>query len=95
PAPQQASLHVGAGVAVELQRRRHTSPVAIAQPGCDRLKALSATEIGLLALLELVFGIGLTWLGAGEAPTAHAMIGGALVVAALVLQQLSPQAKPA
>ena len=58
-------------------------------------KALSATEIGLLALLELVFGIGLTWLGAGEAPTAHAMIGGALVVAALVLQQLSPQAKPA
>ena len=56
-------------------------------------RVLSPTELGLLALLELVFGIGLTWLGAGEAPTAHAWVGGSLVLIALVLQQLGAPAQ--
>jgi drug/metabolite transporter (DMT)-like permease len=51
-------------------------------------RVLSPTELGLLALLELIFGIGLTWLGAGEAPTVHAWVGGSLVLIALLLQQL-------
>lgn len=44
---------------------------------------LSAPEASLLALLEVVFGVAWAWLGAGEAPSAHVLGGGLLVLAAL------------
>jgi drug/metabolite transporter (DMT)-like permease len=47
-------------------------------------RVLPAPEISLLSLLEVVFGVLLAWLGAGEVPRASTLIGGALVLAALV-----------
>jgi drug/metabolite transporter (DMT)-like permease len=47
-------------------------------------RVLPAPEISLLGLLEVIFGVLLTWAGAGEAPSAEALTGGALVIAALV-----------
>lgn len=44
---------------------------------------LSAPEASLLALLEVVFGVAWAWWGAGEAPAAHVLGGGALVLIAL------------
>lgn len=49
---------------------------------------LSATEVALLALLEVVLGPLLAWAGAGEAVTLHTLFGGALVVGALLLNEL-------
>ncbi|MGB4116573.1 MAG: DMT family transporter [Polaromonas sp.] len=49
---------------------------------------LKAPEISLLALLEIIFGILLVWLGAGEAPGASVLYGGALVIGALVINEL-------
>jgi len=48
---------------------------------------LKAPEVSLLALLEIVFGILLAWLGAHEAPQASVLLGGALVLGALVLNE--------
>ncbi|MEP7300975.1 MAG: DMT family transporter [Caldimonas sp.] len=47
-------------------------------------RVLRAPEAALLSLLEIVFGVTWTWLGAGEAPGGHVLAGGALVVGALV-----------
>jgi drug/metabolite transporter (DMT)-like permease len=47
-------------------------------------KVLPAPEISLLGLLEVIFGVLLAWVGAGEAPSADALAGGALVLAALL-----------
>ena len=47
-------------------------------------QVLPGPEIALLALLEVLFGVTWAWLGAGEAPTASALSGGTLVLAALV-----------
>lgn len=47
-------------------------------------RVLPGPEIALLALLEVIFGVTWAWLGAGEAPTASALVGGALVLGALV-----------
>ena len=49
---------------------------------------LSATEVALLALLEVVRGPLWAWLGAGEAPASSALFGGALVLSALMLNEL-------
>ncbi len=46
-------------------------------------RVLSAPEISLLALLEVVFGVAWVWLGSSEAPTTAVLGGGALVLAAL------------
>ena len=51
-------------------------------------RALPAPEIALLALLEVVFGVGWAWLGANEAPSASALSGGLLVLVALVSNEL-------
>ncbi len=51
-------------------------------------KVLKAPEIALLALLEVIFGIVLAWVGAGEAPGATVLTGGALVIGALVANEL-------
>jgi len=48
---------------------------------------LTAPEISLLALLEIIFGILLAWWGAGEVPAKSAMLGGSLVIGALVFNE--------
>jgi drug/metabolite transporter (DMT)-like permease len=48
---------------------------------------LPAPEISLLALLEVIFGVLLAWVGAGEAPGPNALTGGALVIGALLLNE--------
>lgn len=49
---------------------------------------LKAPEVSLLGLLEVIFGILLAWLGANEAPGANVLTGGALVITALVVNEL-------
>jgi drug/metabolite transporter (DMT)-like permease len=51
-------------------------------------RVLKAPEMSLLALLEVIFGILLVWVFAGEAPTATVLAGGSLVIGALVLNEL-------
>ncbi len=50
-------------------------------------RVLSAPEVSLLALLEVLFGIAMAWLGANEAPQAHVLQGGVLVLGALGFNQ--------
>lgn len=49
---------------------------------------LKAPEVSLLGLLEVIFGIILAWWGAGEVPTPTVLTGGALVIGALVFNEL-------
>lgn len=49
---------------------------------------LKAPEVALLALLEVIFGILLAWLGAGEEPGSRVLAGGSLVIGALVGNEL-------
>lgn len=51
-------------------------------------RVLAAAEVSLLALLEIVFGIALVWLIAGEAPRAEVLTGGTLVIGALLANEL-------
>ena len=51
-------------------------------------RVLQAPEVALLALLEVIFGILLAWLGADEVPRPAVLAGGALVVGALVVNEL-------
>ena len=51
-------------------------------------RVLKAPEISLLALLEVIFGIMLAWWGAGEVPTPTVLAGGALVIGALMFNEL-------
>jgi len=51
-------------------------------------RVLKAPEIALLALLEVIFGILLAWIGADEVPTQAVLTGGALVIGALVMNEL-------
>lgn len=50
-------------------------------------RVLRAPEISLLAQLEILFGILLVWLGAGERPAAAVLQGGALVLLALLMNE--------
>jgi drug/metabolite transporter (DMT)-like permease len=51
-------------------------------------RALPAPEVALLGLLEVIFGVLWAWLGAGEAPGSSALVGGGIVVGALVFNEL-------
>lgn len=51
-------------------------------------RVLPAAEVSLLGLLEIVFGIGLVWAIAGEAPRPEVLQGGALVIGALLANEL-------
>lgn len=51
-------------------------------------QVLKAPEISLLQLTEVIFGILLAWLGANEAPGASVLTGGALVIGALVVNEI-------
>lgn len=49
---------------------------------------LAAGEIGLLALLETILGPIWVWIGVGERPSDLALVGGVIVLAALVVDSL-------
>jgi drug/metabolite transporter (DMT)-like permease len=49
---------------------------------------LKAPEVALLGLLEVIFGILLAWAGAGEVPGRDVLLGGSLVIGALVVNEL-------
>jgi drug/metabolite transporter (DMT)-like permease len=51
-------------------------------------RVLKAPEIALLALLEVIFGILLAWVGADEVPTQAVLAGGALVIGALLVNEV-------
>lgn len=50
-------------------------------------RVLKAPEVSLLGLLEVVFGIFLAWVGANEAPGPNVLVGGALVIGALLVNE--------
>ena len=52
---------------------------------------LSAAEIGLLSLIEVILGPLWVWLGVGERPSELALIGAAVVIGALVANELGPR----
>ena len=57
-------------------------------------RELPAPEISLLALLEVIFGVAWAWLGAGEAPSVSVLLGGGLVLVALVGNELLALRRP-
>jgi drug/metabolite transporter (DMT)-like permease len=48
---------------------------------------LKAAEVALLSLLEIVFGVALTWLFGGETPAGATLVGGGILLAALVVHE--------
>ena len=50
-------------------------------------RELPAPEIALLGLLEVLFGIAWAWLGAGETPDRSTLVGGTLVLGALIANE--------
>ncbi len=50
-------------------------------------RTLPAPEIALLALLEVIFGVIWVWLGADERPPSGALVGGLLVLGALLANE--------
>jgi drug/metabolite transporter (DMT)-like permease len=90
--------HPAAGLAAAGLRPRHrpawrcSASVQLAIP-CLLVVRLSrelpATELALLALLEVIFGVLLAWLGANEIPSDSTLAGGALVLAALAANHLA------
>jgi drug/metabolite transporter (DMT)-like permease len=82
--PLQASAH-DIGLLALLGLVQLAIPCALSVV-CARV--LKAPEIALLALLEVIFGILLAWLGADEVPSATVLAGGSLVIGALVANEL-------
>lgn len=81
--PFQASAH-DVGLLAILGLFQLAIPCALSVV-CARV--LKAPEVALLALLEIVFGIALAWWGAHEAPQTSVLMGGALVLGALLLNE--------
>jgi drug/metabolite transporter (DMT)-like permease len=52
-------------------------------------KALSAPEISLLSLLEVLLGPLWVWLAVGEQPAQATLLGGAVVLAALIINEMT------
>ncbi len=50
-------------------------------------RVLSAPEVSLLALLEVLFGIALAWVWANETPALYVLQGGSLVLGALLVNE--------
>ena len=82
--PLRASAH-DVGLLALLGLVQLAIPCALAVV-CARV--LKAPEIALLALLEIIFGIVLAWMGADEIPSQAVLLGGALVIGALVANEL-------
>jgi drug/metabolite transporter (DMT)-like permease len=53
------------------------------------VRYLSSAEIGLLSILEIIFGTLSVWILIGEHPTQAALIGGAIVIGALVANHIA------
>ena len=51
-------------------------------------RQLSPTEVSLLSLLEVIFGVAWVWIATAEAPNPSVLSGGALVLSALVLNEV-------
>ena len=81
--PFQASAH-DVGLLAMLGLFQLAIPCALSVV-CARV--LKAPEVSLLALLEIVFGIALAWWGANEAPQPSVLLGGALVLSALLMNE--------
>ena len=81
--PFQASAH-DVGLLAMLGLFQLAIPCALSVV-CARV--LKAPEVALLALLEIVFGIALAWWGAHEAPQPSVLLGGALVLSALLMNE--------
>ena len=81
--PFQASAH-DLGLLATLGLVQLAIPSALTVV-CARF--LTAPEIALLALLEVIFGIALAWLGAHEAPASSVLMGGSLVMGALLFNE--------
>ncbi len=82
--PFQASSH-DVGLLAALGLFQLAIPCALSVL-CARV--LKAPEVSLLALLEIVFGIALAWWGANESPQMSVLLGGCLVLSALILNEL-------
>jgi drug/metabolite transporter (DMT)-like permease len=52
-------------------------------------RVLRPPELALLALLEVVLGVLWTWLWAGETPSASTLMGGTVVLSALIFNELA------
>ncbi len=52
-------------------------------------RSLSAPELSLLALIEVLLGPIWAWLGAGETPLRETLVGGAIVLTALVANEVA------
>jgi len=81
--PLQASAH-DVGLLALLGAGQLALPCVLAVV-CAR--SLHPAEMSLLGLLEVLFGILLVWLGAGERPSAAVLQGGALVLLALLANE--------
>jgi drug/metabolite transporter (DMT)-like permease len=57
-------------------------------------RLIPAAQVALISLLEVVLGPLWVWLAVGERPAAATLVGGAVVVAAVVLQARDPAAPP-
>ena len=58
-------------------------------------RLIPAAQVALISLLEVVLGPLWVWLAVGEQPAVATLIGGAIVVAAVVLQAFDPTARRA
>ena len=82
--PFQASMH-------DLALLASLGVVQLAIPSALAVlcaSVLKAPEVSLLGLLEVIFGILLAWVGANEVPGANVLLGGALVIGALVTNEV-------
>jgi drug/metabolite transporter (DMT)-like permease len=52
-------------------------------------RTLAPPELALLALLEVILGVLWTWLWAGETPAASTLIGGGVVLGALIFNEIA------
>jgi drug/metabolite transporter (DMT)-like permease len=82
--PFQATLH-DVGLLAMLGLLQLAIPCVLSVI-CARV--LQAPEVSLLGLLEVIFGIALAWWGANEVPGATVLVGGAMVVGALVTNEV-------
>jgi len=55
---------------------------------------LSSAEITLLSVLEIIFGVVSTWLLVGEQPANATLLGGGIVIGALVANQIASLRRP-
>jgi drug/metabolite transporter (DMT)-like permease len=55
---------------------------------------LSAPEISLYSLLEIVFGVSWVWLAVNETPSPSVVVGGCVVLVALILNEILAAREP-